>query len=872
MVHGSKRGGSPHRLAVAAATAADGARVEGLERRWLLAADALDVGFDHDGGRNLSFADLGGLNMSAYGYAVAVGPDGRTFVAGDGTDSIAGGNRRAIVAAFLPDGTPDPAFGNGGRIMYTPNTSYMPAYNAVAVQPDGKIVVAGVTGGTSRAGTLFVARLGTNGTADTSFSGDGVEYLAAVKASVGITARVESDGTVLYAYADYAATGTAANTVTTGKLTPYGVPDARFGNAGVFAIADPPDGPSGTNIYRIALQADGKAVLAGQTNTTSRIGLYVLRLDTAPAGGQATLDANGVLHITGTDRDDSVEVLNTFAGQIRITINGHVAGAFPFAQVRAIAADLLGGDDLLTLRQTVFAPLVYDGNDGRDALIFEASNGSDSDPVINATHVAGGGNDATFSGVEDLTVDAKASNDTVVVDVGTDFPGTLLVEGNDQNDRFDVRTAPTNGTSVTLSGGNGDDVFLFGPTTTAWVTVEGGSGTDRVSMTGSAAQDLVWAREAGVQLDGGAASYAGVESIDIGLGDGDDIVSLYGAQQGTRLAVDGGAGDDDFTFAATAAYTSFYNNPTSITGGDGADGIRLATPLTTSQTFAFTPTRLTWAAGGLLADLDATTETITVIGGGAADRFDVTPSPTASVFFDAANPTTAPGDVLILVPGGATGITRTGNQFTFDNRLPVEFQNVETVTPSDTPPVATSAAFDPGRRSVTVDFSEDVMSSVAMGDLQLSNLSTNQAFAASLLNTRGGAGIPTSAEWAFPSLPNGLYRATLPAASIGDAANNRMPAEYVFNFILVNDGGTVTLQGTSSAPVVVQQLSLGASSATLDLGRKVLLVRYADAGAASPAAALAALLAGGSNRGRWTGAGIVSAAAAGDTTYVTGVG
>ena len=72
-----------------------------------------------------------------------------------------------VTAAHAAPGDLDTTFSGDGKIVETAQASSFA--NAVAIQADGKIVVAGSLGG-----DLHVARYNTNGTLDTTFSGDGI--------------------------------------------------------------------------------------------------------------------------------------------------------------------------------------------------------------------------------------------------------------------------------------------------------------------------------------------------------------------------------------------------------------------------------------------------------------------------------------------------------------------------------------------------------------------------------------------------------------------------------------------------------------------------------------------------------------------------
>jgi uncharacterized delta-60 repeat protein len=115
----------------------------------------------------------------------AVGPDGSIVVVG--TAAPARNGYAILVLRFLPDGRPDPSFGAGGRVwtdlvtLGTPLRGAVPgdvalgssSASAVAVQPDGKIVVGGST--QSGASTAFaVLRYLPDGRPDPDFGSDGL--------------------------------------------------------------------------------------------------------------------------------------------------------------------------------------------------------------------------------------------------------------------------------------------------------------------------------------------------------------------------------------------------------------------------------------------------------------------------------------------------------------------------------------------------------------------------------------------------------------------------------------------------------------------------------------------------------------------------
>jgi uncharacterized delta-60 repeat protein len=130
----------------------------------------LDPGFSGDGKRLQSF---GSGFVVDQGAAVAIGQDGRIVVAGD-TDTDPGPPvvPDFAIARYLADGTLDPSFSSDGKREVAFGSNADSALD-LALQGDGRIVVAGLTvlGGPNA--DFAIARLTRGGKLDASFSSDG---------------------------------------------------------------------------------------------------------------------------------------------------------------------------------------------------------------------------------------------------------------------------------------------------------------------------------------------------------------------------------------------------------------------------------------------------------------------------------------------------------------------------------------------------------------------------------------------------------------------------------------------------------------------------------------------------------------------------
>jgi uncharacterized delta-60 repeat protein len=128
---------------------------------------------DTFGTGGLALHDLEGNGGDDYARDVAIQPDGKVVVAGVARPT-SGDDGAFLVARYLPDGSPDPSFGDAGRTLTkVSNGSVHDEAHALALDTEGRIVVAGESHNPS-GGTLFaVARYMPDGQLDGSFSGDG---------------------------------------------------------------------------------------------------------------------------------------------------------------------------------------------------------------------------------------------------------------------------------------------------------------------------------------------------------------------------------------------------------------------------------------------------------------------------------------------------------------------------------------------------------------------------------------------------------------------------------------------------------------------------------------------------------------------------
>ncbi|MEZ4751328.1 MAG: hypothetical protein R3B54_12140 [Bdellovibrionota bacterium] len=230
------------------------------------------------------------------GHAMAIQPDGRILVAGYGK---IGGNDQFAVVRFLTRGALDTSFSGDGRVntAFAGSTSDV-AYD-MALQTDGKIVVGGVSYGTN--GKLFaLARYLTNGNLDTSFSGDGLVTTSVATeggALNGIT--ILSNGKIMAV----GKTLELTNRIVAVRYTTNGNLDSSFDNDGIFYYSI---GSGDDMAFAVKQAPNGSVAIAGATHTGSEYDFAALLF-----GGFGSLDnsfgTNGrVITPIGSGDDDAL--------------------------------------------------------------------------------------------------------------------------------------------------------------------------------------------------------------------------------------------------------------------------------------------------------------------------------------------------------------------------------------------------------------------------------------------------------------------------------------------------------------------------------------------------------------------------------------
>jgi uncharacterized delta-60 repeat protein len=196
------------------------------------------------GTAGLVTTDFGGSVDRA--FAMALQPDGKLVVAGDSDANFA-------LARYNADGSLDSGFGTGGRVITTFGGTDQAS--AVILQPDGKIVVAGQTD-TGVSIDFALARYMPNGSLDGAFGIGGrvTTNFTGASDDLGSAVALQSDGKILVG-------GTSDDNFALARYTAEGILDSTFGSAGTVTT-----NLGGEDVlHALTVQPDGAIVAVGES-------------------------------------------------------------------------------------------------------------------------------------------------------------------------------------------------------------------------------------------------------------------------------------------------------------------------------------------------------------------------------------------------------------------------------------------------------------------------------------------------------------------------------------------------------------------------------------------------------------------------------
>jgi uncharacterized delta-60 repeat protein len=269
-------------------------------------AGALDTSF---GGTGIITTTLLSLKPG-FATAVALQPDHKIVVGGSASGEF-------VLLRYTANGSLDPSFGGTGIVTTTIALQSYDAITALALQPDGKIVVAGATGSSYYLldSAVVLARYTATGALDPSFAG-GITPTS-LRYDYGTGLALQPDGKIVAAGVANDGNALASYFALT-RYTSNGTLDASFGDAGIVSLYN-----KQSRVYALAIQSDGKIVAAGPSSTLcyTRCDQYFTLARYLPSGkpdrsfggsGVITSDVDGRITALGLQPDGKLLAAGTY--------------------------------------------------------------------------------------------------------------------------------------------------------------------------------------------------------------------------------------------------------------------------------------------------------------------------------------------------------------------------------------------------------------------------------------------------------------------------------------------------------------------------------------------------------------------------------
>lgn len=372
------------------------------------------------------------------GRAIAIQPDGKIVVAGFMNPGFF--NYDIAVARYNADGSLDTGFGNSGKVTInigtqTNGNGTVDAANALVLLSDGSMLVAGQTTKDGN-GDFVVVKLQSNGVIPANFGIGGiVKFNAGTNSDSAYSIVEQPDGKILV--------GGDGGGPTVVKLNSDGSVDTTFGTSGRTTVAN-------INAFQgtaMVLHPNGNIIIAG-TSVTGNTDVVLMRL--SPIGvidptfgffGTAT-----VTFSTGNDYPHALAVQSD--GKILVFGDSHNGSNRDFAVARFSAAGALDTtfdtDGMVTTPISTLDDIAFAGvvqPDGKIIAAGRASNGVASDPNFALVRYNSNGSlDTTFgTGGKVTTAMSFNDNDDVVYGVGLQADGKIVAAG--QSNSLGANTA-----------------------------------------------------------------------------------------------------------------------------------------------------------------------------------------------------------------------------------------------------------------------------------------------------------------------------------------------------------------------------------------------------------------------------------------------
>jgi uncharacterized delta-60 repeat protein len=252
---------------------------------------SLDTTFGNGGSVGTDF--IGGF---AQAFDIEIQPDGKIVAVGVVSKINDGSTQDFALARYNPDGSLDTTFGSGGKVI-TDIFNFVDTANALKIQSDGKIVVAGSARHSTGGRSFVLIRYNADGSFDSTFGVGGKVFAGFGDFDEAKDLSIQPDGKIV---ATGATNSGAAIEVAVARYNSDGDLDTTFGIGGKVT----------TNFFgndaaanAMIIRPDGKILATGIVRIGARVDLALFQYN--PNGGLDTsFGTNGIVNTSFTGRLD----------------------------------------------------------------------------------------------------------------------------------------------------------------------------------------------------------------------------------------------------------------------------------------------------------------------------------------------------------------------------------------------------------------------------------------------------------------------------------------------------------------------------------------------------------------------------------------
>jgi uncharacterized delta-60 repeat protein len=260
----------------------------------------------------------GGTFGNDKGQAITLDSSGRILIAGYSYNTS--NNSDMALWRYTPSGALDTNFGTGGVVIHD-NAAGGSSYdygNAVAVDANGKILVAGSSMAATGSADMVIWRFNDDGTPDTTFDTDGILVDVRENDDSGNAIAIDSNGKIVVA----GHTRTSTYDMTIWRYNSGGTPDTTFGTDGVAINLTSGVSEFG---YSMALDANGKILVAGRGPGDGVGADMTIWRHNADGTLDTTFDTDGIVTHSNAAGGDNFDCGNAIAVDSfgKILVAGH---------------------------------------------------------------------------------------------------------------------------------------------------------------------------------------------------------------------------------------------------------------------------------------------------------------------------------------------------------------------------------------------------------------------------------------------------------------------------------------------------------------------------------------------------------------------